>query len=73
MISKDDANSTYEYSSYYKILPQINNWAKDSLRIKDGKKVPDGFFYTSDSNLEWMTNSDLREWIDNNKSDIGKF
>ena len=38
MISADDAYSTYEYSTYYKILPQINDWGKDRLRIKNGKK-----------------------------------
>ena len=38
MISLEDSYSTYEYSSYYKILPQINEWGNDSLRIKDGKK-----------------------------------
>ena len=50
MISKDDSNSTYEYSHYYKILPQINEWAKDKFRIKKGKKVPHGFHYSSDNN-----------------------
>jgi UDP-N-acetylglucosamine 4,6-dehydratase (inverting) len=72
MISTDDAKSTYEYSNYYKILPQINEWVKDNLRIKDGKKVPEGFIYSSDNNLEWMMKSDLQKWIDDNKDYIGK-
>ena len=72
MISIDDANSTYEYSDYYKILPQINEWANDNLRIKNGKKVTEGFMYTSDNNSEWMTNSDFKNWIDTNKDYIGK-
>jgi UDP-N-acetylglucosamine 4,6-dehydratase len=72
MISSDDANSTYEYSNYYKILPQINEWAKDSLRIKSGKKVSEGFQYSSDNNSEWMTKSDLQKWIDINQDYIGK-
>ena len=72
MISTDDAKSTYEYSNYYKILPQINEWVDDNLRIKDGKKVPEGFIYSSDSNLEWMIKSDLQKWIDGNKDYIGK-
>ena len=66
MISSDDANSTYEYSNYYKILPQIYEWEKDSLRIKEGKKVSEGFVYSSDNNREWMTKSDLQKWIDSN-------
>ena len=38
MIGIEDSYSTYEYFNYYKILPQINEWAKDSFRIKNGKK-----------------------------------
>jgi UDP-N-acetylglucosamine 4,6-dehydratase/5-epimerase len=72
MISIDDANSTYEYPGYFKILPQINEWAKDSLRIKGGIKVSEGFMYSSDNNSEWMTKPDLQKWIDINKDYIGK-
>ena len=72
MIGSDDAYSTYEYSNYYKILPQINEWAKDNLRIKGGKRVSEGFTYSSDSNPEWMTKSDLQKWIDQNQNHIGK-
>ena len=72
MISSDDSYSTYEYPSYYKILPQIYEWGKDSLRIKDGVKVPEGFFYNSDNNTEWMTKSNLRKWIDKNQEHMGK-
>ena len=72
MISKDDANSTFEYSDYYKILPQINDWLKDNLRIKDGKKVPYDFVYNSANNSDGMTKFDLQKWIDSNKESIGK-
>jgi len=72
MISSEDSYSTYEYSSYYKILPQINEWGKDNLRIKDGVKVPENFTYSSDNNSEWMTKSDLKKWIDKNINLIGK-
>ena len=66
MISSDDSYSAYEYFDYYKILPQINEWGKDNLRIKDGKKVSEGFVYSSDNNKEWMTKSHLKKWIDSN-------
>ncbi len=72
MISSDDANSTYEYKDYYKILPQINQWSKDNLRIKDGKKVSEGFVYSSDNNTEWMKPTELQKWIDIKKEYIGK-
>jgi len=72
MIGSDDSYSTYEYSSYYKILPQINNWGSDNLRIKDGKKISEGFIYSSENNSEWMTKSELQKWIDENQRYIGK-
>jgi UDP-N-acetylglucosamine 4,6-dehydratase/5-epimerase len=64
MISVEDAMYTYEYDSYYKILPAIHDWYRDETRIKNGKKVPDGFSYTSDNNKEWMTKGELKKWID---------
>ena len=72
MISSEDCYSTYEYPNYYKILPQINEWGKDSLRIKGGKKVSEEFIYSSDKNSEWMTRSDLKKWINTYKDYIGK-
>tara|TARA_B100000963_G_scaffold251763_1_gene220562 strand:+ start:2391 stop:3392 length:1002 start_codon:yes stop_codon:yes gene_type:complete len=72
MISIDEANSTYEYKDYYKILPQINKWEKDKKRIKNGKKVNKKFKYTSDLNSKWMSGSYLHKWILANKNYIGK-
>ncbi len=63
MIGEEDAYYTYEYPEYYKILPTINHWANCSKRIKDGKKVSDGFSYSSDNNTEWMTPAELQEWL----------
>jgi len=72
MISREDGDFTYEYDNYFKILPQINNWAKDKMRIKDGKKVSRDFIYNSENNPDWMTKSDLQKWIGANKDYIGK-
>ena len=71
MISAEDAYYTFEYPEHFKILPTINDWANDAKRIKDGKKVPDGFVYASDNNPEWMSDADLQNWIDANRSKIG--
>ena len=64
MISSQDSHSTFDYSGYFKILPQINDWRTDINRIKDGKKVPDSFVYSSDLNTIWMTKRDLQKWIE---------
>lgn len=71
MIGAEDAYYTYEYPEHYKILPQINNWDKDANRIKDGKRVPEGFVYASDNNAEWMSDAELQAWIDANHEKIG--
>jgi UDP-N-acetylglucosamine 4,6-dehydratase (inverting) len=71
MISLEDASNTYEYDEHYKILPMIHGWSLDALRIKDGTKVADGFTYTSENNIDWMSVQDLRNWIDSNKSKVG--
>mgnify|MGYP000214984009 CR=1 FL=1 len=72
MIGEEDAPYTYEYDHHFKILPQINNWSTDVNRIKDGKRVPDGFVYASDSNSEWMTAEQLLSWITKNQEKIGR-
>lgn len=71
MIGAEDAHYTYEYPEHYKILPQINNWDKDVNRIKDGKRVPEGFVYASDNNAEWMSDEELQSWIETNREKIG--
>ena len=71
MIGVEDAPYTYEYSDYYKILPQINNWNRDGNRIKDGKIVPVNFSYCSNNNAHWMSQSELAIWLNENKEQIG--
>ena len=73
MISFEDSYSTYEYDHYYKILPQINDWYLDKKRIKKGRKVKEGFVYSSDSNSHWMKETQLKKWISDNSKNIGNF
>jgi len=73
MVSAEDSYYTYEYPNHYKILPVIHNWSSSEARIKDGNKVAEGFVYSSDNNSEWMSDSDLRAWIDKNNKKIGTF
>ena len=71
MIGLEDAYYTYEYPGYFKILPAIHQWDQDRARIKDGRRVPEGFSYTSDNNGEWMSPCELRSWIETNREKIG--
>jgi len=70
MISVEDAHYTYEYEDHYKILPSINNWSSCKGRIKDGRKVPADFVYSSERNEHWMGVEDLRAWIEANREKL---
>ena len=72
MISLEDAAYTYEFDSYYKIIPSIGDWAKKSDFIEGGKLVPEGFVYSSNTNAEWMSVAELRTWMDSNTDKIGQ-
>lgn len=71
MIGSEDSYYTFEYPEHFKILPTINDWASCSNRIKNGKKVPEGFVYASDNNGEWMTDGQLKAWLEANQEKIG--
>jgi UDP-N-acetylglucosamine 4,6-dehydratase (inverting) len=71
MIGQEDALYTYEYSTYFKILPSINNWSKDPERIGNGVRVSEDFVYCSDNNKEWMEIKTLKDWIEKNHNKIG--
>jgi len=63
MISAEDSYYTYEYENYFKILPNINDWALCETRIKNGLKVNEGFVYSSDTNSDWMSIEQLQTFI----------
>lgn len=71
MVSSEDAQHTYEYPGYYKILPAINKWDGCAQRIKDGRKVAATFRYTSDNNTVWMSMAELQDWLQQNQPKIG--
>ena len=71
MIGVEDAPYTYEYDEHFKILPAINDWHLSSERIKNGQLVAENFEYSSDNNQEWMTQEQLRQWIEANAHKIG--
>ncbi|MCV3410610.1 UDP-N-acetylglucosamine 4,6-dehydratase (inverting) [Campylobacter lari] len=64
MISSDDSHLTYEFENYYAISPsiQFNNINVDfSINAKGqkGKKVSNGFSYSSDNNPSWISQEEL--------------
>lgn len=72
MIGPEDSFHTYEYEQHYKILPAIHGWSNCVHRIKTGRKVQEGFSYTSDNNSAWMSIAELQAWMRANAGSIGK-
>lgn len=61
MIMEDDARHTREFDSYYVIQPEFPWWGKNK---DEGKALPDGFSYTSDGNVEWLSVESLCSLIE---------
>ena len=59
MITAEDAPFTREYDSYFVIYPQITFNDKQMID-ESGKKVPEGFIYSSGSNTQWMDVEELK-------------
>lgn len=64
MITSSDSFTTYDMGKYYVILPVTSNWSlPDYVKHFNAKKVPEGFYYNSGTNDEWLTVEDIRSLI----------
>ena len=62
MVTVEDAPYTYEYDKHFIIYPQMV-WSEKKKVIPTGKKVSEGFSYSSDNNTEWLSVDEIRELI----------
>jgi FlaA1/EpsC-like NDP-sugar epimerase len=63
MIGPEDAPFTYEYEGHYKIVPAINDWTDHHRQVAGSSLVQQDFSYESNTNKEWMSDSDLINWV----------
>ena len=68
MITCEDAARTYEYEKNYIIYPHYD-WWRDRNILAGGKKVEEGFEYSSGTNKVFMTVEEIREKL---KTDLDK-
>jgi len=54
MITEEDSRLTYDYGDHYIIYPNFDWWSVEDFFKKGGKKVMDGFRYSSDNNEQWL-------------------
>ncbi|MCR4687292.1 MAG: UDP-N-acetylglucosamine 4,6-dehydratase (inverting) [Lachnospiraceae bacterium] len=59
MITVEDSMFTYEYDKHYIVYPQMV-WDEKKRAIPTGKKVENGFSYSSGNNTEWLSVEDIR-------------
>ena len=62
MVTKEDSMLTYEYDKHFIIYPQMF-WQESKRPTPNGKKVEDGFYYSSGNNTEWLTVEQIRELL----------
>lgn len=70
MIGIEDALSTFEFNDFYKIIPTITNLAKEQFNLGGARSVDPEFTYTSDSNNHWMSEEELKKWLEQFESDL---
>lgn len=67
MIGEDDAPYTIDAGRMYVIRPAIQNWSSTLGVQVQGKKVADGFRYSSESNDTWISTDELRKILASHK------
>ena len=63
LVSEDDARHTREFDDYFIIEPEFKWWTINTHIANGGRKVKEGFVYTSENNDKWLTIEELREII----------
>ena len=62
MITPEDSTTTYEYDKHYIVYPQVR-WNSKQKINESGKKVPEGFSYSSGNNTEWLDVGQIQELL----------
>lgn len=59
MVTPEDSHTTYEYDKHFIVYPQMT-WNDRQQPDLSGKKVEEGFSYSSGTNTEWLSVEDIR-------------
>ncbi len=62
LISDDEARHTIELDKMYVVKPRRSDWFGYSWKDK-GNPLPEGFYYTSDNNSEWLDIEGIKEFV----------
>ena len=62
MVTVEDSMTTYEFEKHYIVYPQMT-WNNKQKPNPAGKKVAEGFSYSSGNNTEWLSVADLQKLL----------
>ena len=62
MVTVEDSATTYEYDKHFIVYPQVT-WNEKQKINTSGKKVAEGFSYSSDNNTQWLSVEEIRELL----------
>ena len=61
LITEEEGRNAVEYHGMYVVQPNYSWWQRQNY--KSGRKLPEGFTYTSNNNDMWLSIEDLREIV----------
>jgi UDP-N-acetylglucosamine 4,6-dehydratase len=62
LLTQEEARHAVEFDEYFIVEPDLSFWKKGWL--DDGKRLPEGFTYTSDNNDRWLSKDELRAVVE---------
>ena len=62
MVTREDSMLTYEYDKHFIVYPHFDWWEKDQIQ-PGGRKVEQGFEYSSGTNTQWLSVDEIRELL----------
>lgn len=64
MITREDSMLAYEYEKHFIVYPHFEWWSENRIQT-GGKKVEQGFEYSSGTNTQWLTVEEITERLKN--------
>ena len=64
MVTVEDSATTYEYDMHFIVYPQVV-WNDKQKINESGKKMEDGFSYSSGNNTDWLSVEQIRKLLKN--------
>ena len=62
MVTTEDSYTTYEYDKHFIVYPQMT-WNDRQQPDLSGRKVEEGFSYSSGTNTEWLSVEDIKKLL----------